>query len=85
MFSSVAAKGGPVPFLVMMFTTPPMASAPYSVACPPRMTSIRSIRSGEMSDRSVWPSVGLDTRTPSTRIRTWLAFAPRMLSDENLP
>ncbi len=84
MFSKEAAKG-PVPFLVMMLTTPPMASAPYSVACPPRMTSIRSIRSGEMSDRSVWPSVGLDTLAPSTRITTWLAFAPRMLSVESLP
>ncbi|MNE93360.1 hypothetical protein D3C80_1912010 [compost metagenome] len=30
-------------FLVIMLTTPPMASEPYNVDAGPRMTSIRSI------------------------------------------
>ena len=46
---------------------------------------MRSIRSGEMSARSAWPSVGLFTRTPSTSTCTWLALAPRMLMLVVLP
>jgi len=69
----------------MMLTTPPMASAPYSVDWGPRMTSMRSIWSGEMSDRSTCPVVGLFTRTPSTRTWTWFELAPRMLSVLSLP
>jgi hypothetical protein len=76
---------GPVPFLVMMLTTPPMASAPWRVDCGPRMISMRSMRSGETSERSTRPRVGLFTRTPSMSTCTWLAFAPRMLIVESLP
>ena len=39
---------------------------------------MRSIRSGEMSLISAWPSVGLFTRTPSTSTCTWLGLAPRI-------
>jgi len=40
--------------------------------------SMRSMSSGEMSLSSAWPSVGLFTRTPSTRTWTWLGLVPRM-------
>ena len=49
---------------------------------------MRSIWSGEMSDRSTWPVVGLLTRTPSTSTCTWLELAPRIcivLSFPRLP
>jgi len=46
---------------------------------------MRSIRSGERSDSSAWPSVVLFTRTPSTSTWTWLELAPRMVMDDVFP
>src|SRR3989338_7854841 len=69
----------------MILITPPIASAPYRVDCGPRITSMRSIRSGDRSDRSAWPVVVPLTRTPSTSTWIWLAFAPRIVRLEVLP
>ena len=63
---------------VMMFTTPPMASAPYSALVPPRTISMRSIISTGSSDRSVAPCRLSFIRTPSMRTSTWADAAPRM-------
>ena len=81
----VHALTGPLPRRVMMLTTPPIASAPYSVDCGPRITSMRSISSGDRSERSTWPSVGLFTRMPSTSTCTWLGLAPRIEIEVDLP
>jgi hypothetical protein len=49
------------------------------------MTSMRSMRSGEISAKSACPRVGLFTRTPSMSTCTWLGLAPRMEIVEVLP
>ena len=46
---------------------------------------MRSMSSGETSDRSTCPDIGLLTRTPSIRTWTWLALAPRMEMFESFP
>lgn len=71
------------PFLVMMFTTPPMASDPYNTEAGPLMTSMRSMRLGSMSRAApsmdfcseiFCPSMSTSTRCPlSPRICTRLA------------
>lgn len=69
-----------------MFTTPPIASEPYTAERGPRTYSIRCTReigNWLRSDDPVTPA--WLRRIPSTRIRTWLELVPRIKREESCP
>jgi hypothetical protein len=65
------------PCLVMMLTTPPMASAPYWAECAPLATSMRSIEASGMLKMEVVPLVAELARTPLINTSVWVADMPR--------
>ncbi len=78
-------RGAPLPRRVMIWTTPPTASAPYRLEAGPRRISMRSICDSAMPAKSTWPSVAEPIRTPSTSTSMPLALTPRSRTDADWP
>ena len=62
--------GAPVPFLVVILITPPIASAPHNILWAPRRISIRSILSVVRLAKLKLPDVALFITAPSMSTRT---------------
>ena len=78
---------GPLPALVTMLMTPPIAWLPYIVVIGPRTTSMRSRFSVRKLAKSTAP-LPLDgslTLTPSISTSTWLELEPRTKTEVCVP